>query len=69
MAWTWDYAPGEQKEIRLGYRVKWPADRELMYEPRPIGPTSPTGLLKSAPESHPACPGPRTLRHCDALVE
>jgi uncharacterized protein (TIGR02231 family) len=43
MAWTWDYAPGEQKEIRLAYRVKWPAERELMYEPRPIGPASPKG--------------------------
>jgi uncharacterized protein (TIGR02231 family) len=40
MAWTWDYAPGEQKEIRLAYRVKWPGDRELVYEPKPIGPGS-----------------------------
>lgn len=31
MSWTWDYQPGEQKEVRLGYRVKWPADRELSY--------------------------------------
>jgi uncharacterized protein (TIGR02231 family) len=41
MAWTWDYEPGEQKEIRLGYRVKWPADRDLVYEPKPIAPNSP----------------------------
>jgi uncharacterized protein (TIGR02231 family) len=40
MAWTWDYAPGEQKEIRLAYRVKWPGDRELVYEQKPIGPGS-----------------------------
>lgn len=31
MAWTYDYAAGEQKEIRLGYRVKWPSDRDVMY--------------------------------------
>ena len=29
MAWSWDYAPGEQKEIRLAYRLKWPADRDV----------------------------------------
>ena len=37
MAWTSDYQPGEQKEIRLAYRVKWPAERDLVYEPKPIG--------------------------------
>lgn len=31
MAWTYDYAAGEQKEIRLGYRVKWPSDRDIIY--------------------------------------
>lgn len=31
MAWTYEYAAGEQKEIRLGYRVKWPSDREIIY--------------------------------------
>jgi uncharacterized protein (TIGR02231 family) len=31
MSWTYDYAAGEQKEIRLAYRVKWPSDREVMY--------------------------------------
>jgi uncharacterized protein (TIGR02231 family) len=41
MTWTWDYEPGQQKEIRLAYRVKWPADRDLVYEPKPtIGPGS-----------------------------
>lgn len=32
MAWTYDYAPGEQKEIRLAYRLKWPADRDLVFK-------------------------------------
>ena len=31
MSWTYEYAAGEQKEIRLAYRVKWPSDREVMY--------------------------------------
>ncbi len=34
MAWTWDYAAGEQKEIRLAYRLKWPSDREIVTEGR-----------------------------------
>jgi len=29
MGWTYDYGPGEQKEILLAYRLKWPADREI----------------------------------------
>jgi uncharacterized protein (TIGR02231 family) len=37
MAWTYDYAPGEQKEIRFGYRLKWPAEREVTFEPKPAG--------------------------------
>lgn len=36
MAWSYDYAPGETKEIRLSYRVRWPADRDLSLEPRPV---------------------------------
>ena len=32
MAWGWDYQPGEQKEIRLGWRMKWPADREVVIQ-------------------------------------
>lgn len=31
MGWTYEYAAGEQKEIRLAYRVKWPSDREVIY--------------------------------------
>jgi uncharacterized protein (TIGR02231 family) len=38
MAWSWDYAPGEQKEIRLAYRLKWPADRDVTFEPKPVAP-------------------------------
>ncbi len=34
MAWTHDYAPGEKREIRLGWRLRWPADRELIGAPR-----------------------------------
>ncbi|MCW5745412.1 MAG: mucoidy inhibitor MuiA family protein [Alphaproteobacteria bacterium] len=30
MSWTWDYAAGEQKEIKLAYRLKWPADRDIV---------------------------------------
>lgn len=29
MGWTLDLAPNETKELRLAWRVKWPADREL----------------------------------------
>ena len=34
IAWAWDYQPGEQKEIRLAYRLKWPADRDIVYPGR-----------------------------------
>ena len=34
--WTWDYQPGEQKEIRFGYRLKWPADRDLVFGAGPV---------------------------------
>lgn len=30
MGWTHDYAPGEKREIRLGWRLRWPADRDLV---------------------------------------
>jgi uncharacterized protein (TIGR02231 family) len=32
MSWTYDYAPGQSREIHLGYRMKWPADREVVTE-------------------------------------
>lgn len=34
-AWTFELAPGAEKEIRLAYRIKWPGDRELNYEQQP----------------------------------
>ena len=36
---TWDYQPGESREVRLGYRLKWPAEREIKAEPKPLGRT------------------------------
>jgi uncharacterized protein (TIGR02231 family) len=32
MAWTHDYGPGEKREIRLGWRLRWPVDRELAIQ-------------------------------------
>lgn len=32
IAWTYDYKPGEEKEIRHGFRMRWPGDRELVLE-------------------------------------
>jgi uncharacterized protein (TIGR02231 family) len=34
LAWNFDAAPGEMREIKLGWRVRWPADKTLVYEPR-----------------------------------
>ncbi|MBL8588632.1 MAG: mucoidy inhibitor MuiA family protein [Methylobacteriaceae bacterium] len=36
MAWSWTLQPDEQKEVRLGWRMKWPADREVVFEPAPV---------------------------------
>ena len=36
IGWTFDYAAGESREIRLGYRVRWPADRDVVFEPKPL---------------------------------
>jgi uncharacterized protein (TIGR02231 family) len=35
MSWSFDAQPGETKEIRLAYRVKWPADREIVMQEAP----------------------------------
>jgi uncharacterized protein (TIGR02231 family) len=35
VAWTYDYRPGEEREIRHGFRMRWPGDRELVLEPQP----------------------------------
>ncbi len=34
LAWNFDAAAGEQREIKLGWRVRWPADKAVVYEPR-----------------------------------
>lgn len=33
-AWTFDLAPGGEKEIKVAYRIKWPGDREVTYAPQ-----------------------------------
>lgn len=41
-AWTFDLAPGAEKEIKIAYRIKWPGDREVTYAPQPMpGPVPP----------------------------
>jgi hypothetical protein len=32
LAWSFDYKPGEEREIRHGFRLRWPGDRELVLE-------------------------------------
>ena len=34
LAWTFDLKPGEAREIKLAWRVRWPADKAVDYEPR-----------------------------------
>ena len=36
MGWTYDYKPGEEKELRNGFRMRWPNDRELVLELQPL---------------------------------
>lgn len=38
MGWTYDVAPNETKNITLAYRMKWPADREVVFQSVPNGP-------------------------------
>ncbi|MDH7798446.1 MULTISPECIES: mucoidy inhibitor MuiA family protein [unclassified Beijerinckia] len=42
MGWTFDLAPTASKEIKLAYRMKWPADRAVAFEtvPNPPGQSS-----------------------------
>jgi uncharacterized protein (TIGR02231 family) len=35
MSWTLDLKPGEAKDVRLAYRMKWPADREIVIGDAP----------------------------------
>jgi uncharacterized protein (TIGR02231 family) len=32
MSWTYDLAPGETRDIRLAYRMKWPGERDVVFE-------------------------------------
>jgi uncharacterized protein (TIGR02231 family) len=34
LAWNLEAAPGEAKEIKLGWRLRWPGDKVVAYEPR-----------------------------------
>ena len=34
LGWSFEAAPGEVKEIKLGWRLRWPADKVVSYEPR-----------------------------------
>ena len=36
MGWSFDLKPGDSKDIRLGYRLKWPADRDVRQEAAPL---------------------------------
>ena len=31
LAWTFDAAPGEVKDIKIGWRVRWPADKTVIF--------------------------------------
>ncbi len=37
MGWRFDLAPQAQKEVRLGWQIKWPNDKRLMSETLPDG--------------------------------
>ncbi len=37
VSWAYDYKPGEEREIRHGFRMRWPGDRELVLEPQAVG--------------------------------
>ena len=32
VAWTFDAAPGEARDIKLGWRLRWPADKNIVFE-------------------------------------
>ena len=33
LEWAFDAAPGEAREIRLGWRVRWPKDKTMVLTP------------------------------------
>lgn len=35
MGWTFDLAPNTSREIRLGWQVRWPKDKQIVTEPLP----------------------------------
>ncbi len=37
MGWTYEMKPNDAKEIRLAYRMKWPADRDVVFQRIPNG--------------------------------
>jgi len=37
MDWAFDLAPGAEKSLTLAYRMKWPADRDVVFETSPGG--------------------------------
>jgi uncharacterized protein (TIGR02231 family) len=43
MGWTFDLTAGASKEIKLAYRMKWPADRAVAFETVPNAPVQPLG--------------------------
>lgn len=34
LVWNFEAAPGEARDIKLGWRVRWPADKAIVYQPR-----------------------------------
>jgi hypothetical protein len=34
LVWALDLAPGETKEVRLGWRMRWPADKAVVMRPQ-----------------------------------
>ena len=34
LAWALDLAPGEAKDVKLGWRVRWPADKTVVFRPQ-----------------------------------
>ena len=34
LVWNFEAAPGEVRDIKLGWRVRWPADKAIVYQPR-----------------------------------
>src|SRR5690606_26406082 len=35
LEWSFDLAPGEARDIKLGWRVRWPKDKAVQYLPGP----------------------------------